>query len=111
MFTILSKTIDKLSISYRSYKAKKLYIMQNPYCEFHLIFGANVKAEVHHIFPVHVFKDLVDHPGNLISLCRKYGCHLFIGHSGNFQNKYRPEILSLIEKFKQIVQEFPHKEI
>ena len=106
MFNILSKTIDQLSIKYRSYKAKKKHLESNPYCEFHLLFGVKVKGEAHHIWPVSKCSPMVDHPGNLYTLCRQYGCHLFLGHHGNFKDYYRPEIISLVEDMKQLIEKY-----
>ena len=103
-------TFYTLQSKYKSYKAKKLHLEKNPYCEFHLLFGVKIKGEAHHIWPEHKFSSLADHPGILYTLCRKYGCHLFIGHHGNYRENYRPEVISFTEDIKQLLEKYKYWE-
>lgn len=51
-------------------------------CEFCFRTG---DADVHHIRPVSVAPELAACKSNMICLCRKKGCHLVVGHLGNWK--------------------------
>jgi hypothetical protein len=48
--------------------------------------------DVHHIFPRHLFPDVARDPDNLITLCRRYDCHLRVGHFGNYSKFWNPKV-------------------
>jgi len=75
-------------------KARKMHIEKNSYC---IACGYQPKKakglDVHHIKPRHVRPDLATDQTNLVTLCRKYDCHLRIGHWGNYRQKWNPNVV------------------
>ena len=55
--------------------------------------GSQIKIQVHHKRPFHLFPKLELDPNNLISLCMdKNKCHLLIGHGNNFKS-WNPDVV------------------
>ena len=61
--------------------------------------------DVHHIIPRHVAPSLVLNPSNLITLCRKYGCHLRCGHFGNYRKYWNPDIRKIFPGVGSVMAE------
>jgi len=68
-------------------KAKKEHRRLYPACAA----CGGPKAEAHHIKPVSWYPEKAADADNLLSLCRKQGCHLRIGHGGTYSN-YIPNV-------------------
>jgi len=74
-------------------KVRNEYISKNPCCA---ICGFNsLDNDVHHIIPRHIDPKLLLEEINLMTLCRKYRCHLRFGHFGNYKRYYNPDIRNL----------------
>ena len=74
-------------------KARKEYITNHIRCE---ICGyESLSNDVHHIIPRHIDASLLTDQNNLITLCRKYDCHLRFGHFGNYTKYWNPKIRSI----------------
>ena len=73
---------------------RKEHLKKEPFCMAcgYGLEGSFKGLDVHHIFPRHLFPDLALEHSNLITLCRKYDCHLRVGHFGNYTNFYNPGI-------------------
>jgi 5-methylcytosine-specific restriction endonuclease McrA len=70
------------------------YLLGHPFCEVcgYVPDKRSVANDVHHIVPRHVDPSRILDPSNLITLCRKYGCHLRCGHFGNYSSYWNPNI-------------------
>ena len=53
------------------------HLAVEPHC---VVCGSKGTVEVHHIFPFHLYPEKELDPANLITLCRKSGCHWIFGH-------------------------------
>ena len=53
--------------------------------------------DVHHVIPRHVNIDLELSANNLITLCRKYDCHLRFGHFGNYRTGYNTNVVEILQ--------------
>lgn len=103
MFSV-RETVDKIRSAFvnskgRSYgygwtKLRNEYIEEHTYCE---ICGyKSKKNDVHHIEPRHISPEKILDPDNLMTLCRKYKCHLRFGHFGNYSKYFNPNIRSMV---------------
>ena len=79
--------------------ARKRHLSVHPWC-----FGCGHRPkkwaknnDVHHIVPRHVDASLVTSPSNLVTLCRKNGCHLRKGHFGNYREYWNVEIKDIYQ--------------
>jgi len=76
-------------------EARREYLSRHPFCEVcgYVPDGRlSVANDVHHVIPRHVDPSRVTDQANLITLCRKYGCHLRCGHFGNYREYWNPDI-------------------
>jgi hypothetical protein len=79
-------------------RVRKEYLKEHPECE---ATGSREKLEVHHVVPYSVDPSLELEFSNLITLTRKNGIHLIVGHLGSFQSyndKVREDAKTLLEK-------------
>ena len=76
---------------YQMTKAKRAYRVLYPECA---VCGNQRFLEVHHVKPVHVYPELACDPENFITLCdaKNNSCHRWIGHLGDFRNKWNKGI-------------------
>jgi len=83
------------SYGYGWRKLRKEHIKKYPYCAIcgYHDFG----NDVHHIEPRHLAPERLLDEDNLITLCRKYDCHLRFGHFGNYSKYYNPKIREMAE--------------
>lgn len=88
---IIDRLISRKSRSvYGWSKVRDQHIANNPRCA---ICGyTSFQNDVHHIVPRHIDVTRVFDPDNLITLCRKYSCHLRFGHFGNYTKYWNPKI-------------------
>jgi len=95
------------SYAYGWRKLRNKHIEKNPLCA---ICGyKSSKNDVHHIIPRHVDESKVLDSDNLITLCRKYDCHLRFGHFGNYTKYWNPDIRSFSkigEQMSKIEQKY-----
>ena len=74
-------------------KLRNQHIAKHPSCA---ICGyKSTKNDVHHIIPRHIDSSKVLDEDNLMTLCRKYSCHLRFGHFGNYRKYWNPNVKSL----------------
>lgn len=78
------------------------YIEKNPYCEICGYY--NLSNDVHHIIPRSVDPGLLLDKDNLMTLCRRYHCHLRFGHFGNYRAYHNPNIKSLKEIGQRMIK-------
>jgi hypothetical protein len=71
-------------------KIRNGYIAEHPRCEICGYYS--LKNDVHHIIPRHIAPERILDKENLMTLCRKYRCHLRFGHFGNYTKYYNPDI-------------------
>ena len=90
------------SYGYGWRKLRNIYIKKHPYCE--ICGHYSLSNDVHHIAPKHLFPEKLLEEDNLIALCRKYKCHLRFGHFGNYREYHNPEIKSLIDIGKIMIE-------
>jgi len=76
---------------YKITKAKRDYAIVHTECA---ICGSEKCIEVHHVIPVHININLATNYENFIALCdnNNNGCHRWIGHFGDFKNKWNLNI-------------------
>jgi hypothetical protein len=76
---------------YKITKAKRDYVQIHPECA---ICGCQKNLEVHHVIPVHVDLSLSTVFENFLTLCdsNNNGCHRWIGHFGDFKNRWNLNI-------------------
>lgn len=69
---------------------EKSFLQHNPYCK---ACGGQLKLNVHHKEPFHLFPEKELDPKNLITLCMAVDrhCHLNIGHGNDFKS-YNPHV-------------------
>ncbi|MFA7219167.1 MAG: HNH endonuclease signature motif containing protein [Synergistaceae bacterium] len=73
-------------------KLRNEYIEEHPYCE---VCGyRSLNNDVHHIIPRHIDPSRILDKGNLMTLCKRYRCHLRFGHFGNYKY-WNPDIRKL----------------
>lgn len=84
-------------------KVRKEYLAEHPNCE---CCGGSKGIEIHHVLPFHLYPELELTKENLMSLCRKKGCHLSIGHLYSYKS-YNPDIGIDIEKWREKVKNRP----
>lgn len=77
------------------------YIQKNPKCEICGYLADN--NDVHHIIPRHIDPSRITDPTNLITLCRKYECHLRFGHFGNYTKYYNTKIREMFKNTGEIM--------
>lgn len=85
-------------------KNMKSYVLLNPACEF---CGRTKNLNVHHIIPIWADPLLAWVITNFVTLCRK--CHLYVGHNGNYAQRYEEKILLLISNSKVAKKVIPDK--
>ena len=90
---------------------REAHILEHPYCAacgYAPLVGSN---DVHHIEPRHVNPSRITDPTNLITLCRKYDCHLRFGHFGDYRRFWNPQIDVVLHGsgFRMRVAERKHK--
>lgn len=64
---------------------RKQHLISEPFCA---ACGNTKNLQVHHIKPFHVYPELELEKSNLITLCEEKGdsgCHLKVGHLGNWK--------------------------
>ena len=88
-------SLFRLKRSYSSdwSKLRNNYIKEHPYCAICGYYSYT--NDVHHIKPKHLFPEEKLDENNLITLCRKYSCHLRFGHFGNYSKYYNPDIRAM----------------
>lgn len=79
-----------LGVGWRT--TRKRWIKEHPRCAACGYEPAKGSNDVHHILPRHKFPDLITDPDNLITLCRKYHCHLRFGHYGNYRKYWNATV-------------------
>lgn len=57
----------------------------------------NKGLDGHHIIPRHIFPALALLKSNVIILCRKRGCHLQIGHFGNYTRYWNENVEEILQ--------------
>ena len=83
------------SYGYAWRKLRNAYIQEHPYCE---ICGYHsLQNDVHHIEPRHMAPERLLDKTNIMTLCRKYKCHLRFGHFGNYRKYYNPNIKAMAD--------------
>lgn len=87
-------TIKKARRLYATRKAMKAYAEAHPRCAW---CGRDKDVDVHHRVPISVNPDLAGNPDNMISLCADR-CHLYVGHNGDYRNRFESNLLQLIEQ-------------
>jgi|GEM_PF-4813472 len=75
---------------------RKIQAEQHPYCALCGFRPPHGNNDVHHIIPRHIRADLALELWNLVTLCRRYDCHLRAGHFGNYRKYWNPDILKVI---------------
>jgi len=81
-------------------RVRQEYLRKNPTCA---ATGTKKKCEIHHKKPFHLYPELELEESNLITLTRKNGIHLVIGHLGNFRSynvSVEKDAKLLLNKFK-----------
>lgn len=81
---------SRLAVGWRT--IRKRHIKMYPTCKACGYLPPKGSNDVHHIIPRHVDADRITDPANLVTLCRKYNCHLRFGHFGNYR-KYWHRII------------------
>jgi len=79
-------------------KARRIQIDAHPECYAcgYTPPSSRHSNDVHHILPRHIAPLLVDAAFNLLTLCRKYDCHLRFGHFGDYRRYWNPEIIHML---------------
>jgi len=80
---------------------RKRWLKDHPFCaacgyepgRFERLIRNN---DVHHIEPRHANPTRATDWNNLITLCRKYNCHLRVGHFGHYRKRWNPRIAELL---------------
>lgn len=75
-------------------KLRNEYIQEHPECAVCGYFS--YRNDVHHKVPRHVDPSRILDRTNLMTLCRKYRCHLRFGHFGNYSRYYNKKIEELV---------------
>ena len=83
-------------------KLRNEYIRENPYCEICGYY--NLSNDVHHIIPRSVDPSKTLDKDNLMTLCRRYNCHLRFGHFGNYRSYYNPNVKDLEDTGKKMIK-------
>ena len=69
-------------------KVRRDYIKDHNSCA---ACGGKKKLAVHHVKPFHLHPDLELDPTNFSTLCMKFGCHIILGHGGDYK-AYNPDV-------------------
>ncbi len=88
--------------------ARKIYITGHPFCEicgYMPTSKLSLPNDVHHIVPRHVDPSLTTDQSNLITLCRKYDCHLRFGHFGDYRRCWNSEVRNMFQNSGQTMME------
>ena len=99
---------SRSSIGWRKFRNN--HIQKYPFCA---VCGYYSKGnDVHHIIPRHIDPNKVADEDNLITLCRRYNCHLRCGHFGNYRKYYNPDIKMILGNVGELMRdcEVNHKE-
>jgi len=76
--------------------ARSRHISREPRCQACGYLPTQGNNDVHHIIPRHIDESKMDDPDNLITLCRKYDCHLRFGHFGDYKRFWNPTIRAIL---------------
>jgi hypothetical protein len=71
--------------------AMRKYRREHPRCEWD---NCSAYCDVHHIIPVHVAPHLAADVNNMITLGARR-CHLAVGHAGDWQRRWVPNVRTL----------------
>lgn len=92
-----SKGRAVIAVGWRSLRDR--HLKAHPYCEIcgYLPGPKGTPNDAHHIIPRHVDESKILDDANLITLCRKYDCHLRFGHFGDYRRYYNVGIRNLFQ--------------
>lgn len=88
-------------------RIRKEFLASYPECA---VCGGKKKLEVHHIKPFHLFPQLEEDKGNLVTLCEAktngMNCHLAVGHLGNFKS-WNARVLAHASFWRNLLESRP----